>query len=118
MDRFAANVDEVGLLIGDGLAVSVDVVVGFGRAAAVVAREAIVLGADLARKAVDVVVAGRAGAFAVAVLAVVGLLTVLWLGDDDVWALTFFVWQMLKKTKCPRRHDALTLRSMERVVQP
>lgn len=75
-DRFAANVDVVGLLIGDGLAVSVDVVVGFGRAA-VVARGAIVLGADLARKVVDVVVAGRAGAFAVAVLAVVGLLTVL-----------------------------------------
>lgn len=76
-DRLAANVDVAGLLAGDVLAASVDVVIGFGFAARVV-RAAIVLGADLTREAVDVIGAGLAGTFAVAVLAVDGLLTVLW----------------------------------------
>lgn len=74
--RLAASVDVAGLVIGDVLVVNVEVMGNFGLAAALV-RAAVVAGADLIREVADVVVAGLGGAFAAAVLAVDGLLTVL-----------------------------------------
>lgn len=76
-DRFAASDDVAVFAAGDVLASNV--VVGFSLAATLErAVAAVVLGADLAREAADaVVVVGLAVARAVAVLAVVGLITVL-----------------------------------------